>query len=101
MKNIPALFFKSHIDTYTRKDGSVVQAHEDGRAAAQKKPKKHEVKLVEGKGYDAGGYSVNGKEYIGDEHEAIVDEAKQMAYSTGRNVEDVIRHIAPKHHFPD
>ena len=31
--NKPAviLFFKSHVDTYTRKDGSVVHAHEDGR----------------------------------------------------------------------
>ena len=28
-----ALFFKSHVDTYTRKDGTVVQAHEDKRQA--------------------------------------------------------------------
>jgi len=33
-----ALFFKSHIDTFTRKDGSVVGAHDDKRQAA--KPKK-------------------------------------------------------------
>ena len=31
-----ALFFKSHIETYTRKDGSVVQAHDDKRQAAKK-----------------------------------------------------------------
>lgn len=32
MKTSPiALFFKSHIDTFTRKDGTVVQAHEDKR----------------------------------------------------------------------
>ena len=30
------LFFKAHIDTYTRKDGSVVQAHDDKRQAAKK-----------------------------------------------------------------
>lgn len=30
MKNL-VLFFKSHIDTYTRKDGSVVTAHDDKR----------------------------------------------------------------------
>jgi len=57
------------------------------------------VTLIEGKGLDAGGYSVNGVEYIGDEHEAIVDEAKQMAYSTGRTVEEVICLIAPSTQF--
>ena len=32
MKNAPViLLFKSHIDTYTRKDGTVVQAHDDKR----------------------------------------------------------------------
>lgn len=30
------LFFKSHVDTYTRKDGSVVRAHDDKRQAAPK-----------------------------------------------------------------
>lgn len=35
MKNLPVLFFKSHVDTYTRKDGTVVQAHEDKRQAAK------------------------------------------------------------------
>lgn len=30
------LFFKSHIDTYTRKNGSVVQAHDDKRQAKTK-----------------------------------------------------------------
>lgn len=32
MKNL-VLFFKSHIDTFTRKDGSVVAAHDDKRQA--------------------------------------------------------------------
>lgn len=47
MKNAPVLlFFKSHIDTFTRKDGSVVQAHDDKRQAAEPKPHpngKHKV----------------------------------------------------------
>ena len=33
MKKVPALFFKAHVDTYTRKDGTVVQAHDDKRQA--------------------------------------------------------------------
>lgn len=37
MKKSPIiLLFKSHIDTYTRKDGTVVQAHDDKRQAAAK-----------------------------------------------------------------
>ena len=35
MKNLLALFFKAHVDTYTRKDGSVVEAHDDKRAPAK------------------------------------------------------------------
>jgi len=35
MKKI-VLFIKSHIDTYTRKDGTVVQAHDDKRQAPAK-----------------------------------------------------------------
>lgn len=31
------LFFKSHVDTFTRKNGSVVGAHDDKRTAAPKK----------------------------------------------------------------
>lgn len=37
MKKAPVvLFFKSHVDAYTRTDGTVVQAHEDKRQAAPK-----------------------------------------------------------------
>jgi hypothetical protein len=39
MKKVPALFFKAHVDAYTRKDGTVVQAHDDQRAAAKEKEK--------------------------------------------------------------
>lgn len=35
MRKLLALFFKAHVDTYTRKDGSVVEAHDDKRPAAK------------------------------------------------------------------
>jgi len=35
MKNMLALFFKAHVNTFTRKDGSVVAAHDDKRPAAK------------------------------------------------------------------
>lgn len=39
-----ALFFKSHVDTFTRKDGSVVAAHDDKRPEAKPHPSgKHQV----------------------------------------------------------
>lgn len=31
MKTLLALFFKAHVETYTRKDGTVVRAHDDRR----------------------------------------------------------------------
>lgn len=47
MKNAPViLLFKSHIDTYTRTDGTVVQAHDDKRQAVEAKAHpsgKHQV----------------------------------------------------------
>lgn len=47
MKNAPViLLFKSHVDTYTRKDGTVVQAHEDKRQAAAEQKSGPEVKTM-------------------------------------------------------
>lgn len=100
----PFLLIKSHIDTYTRKDGAVVAAHDDKRTAAavdSAPPKKHKIEVIQGTMEAAGGYSVNGKHYVGDDHEGLVDEAKQMAYSTGRQVEDVIHHIMPQEHLDE
>lgn len=34
-RKVCVLLLKTHVDTYTRKDGSVVQAHEDKRQAAK------------------------------------------------------------------
>lgn len=43
-----------------------------------------------------GGYSINGCEYVSDEAEALVDEAKQMAYDAGKKWQDVLLSICPK-----
>lgn len=98
------LFFKSHVAQYVRKDGTVVGAHEDKRTkAAQPKPTSpatgHGVEVIEGDMSTPGGYSVHGKRYVGDEHEGLVDEAKQMAYSTGTSVADALSKIIPKEHL--
>lgn len=53
------------------------------------------IELIEGTLETAGGYSINGKQYVGDEHEALVDEAKQLAYSTGRKIEEILIQLAP------
>lgn len=101
----PVLFIKSHIDTYTRQDGAVVAAHDDKRTAAAApapgQPKKHKIEVIQGTMAEAGGYSVNGKHYVGDDHESLVDEAKEMAYRTGRSVEDAIHHIMPQEHLDE
>lgn len=34
------LFFKAHVDTYTRGDGTLVEAHDDNRPSAQAQPEK-------------------------------------------------------------
>ena len=53
------------------------------------------IELIEGTIKAAGGYYINGTQYIGDKHEALVDEAKKIAYATGRKMEDVLIHIIP------
>mgnify|MGYP000028188924 CR=1 FL=1 len=41
-----ALFFKSHIDTYTRGDGTVITAHDDKRKAKPKKAASNVVPMA-------------------------------------------------------
>lgn len=53
------------------------------------------IEIIEGTIEAAGGYCINGKRFIGDEYEALVGEAKQMAYATGRKIEDVLIQIVP------
>jgi hypothetical protein len=45
---------------------------------------------------EPGGYSIDGQEYRSDEAEALVDEAKQMAASTGKKWEDVLLKLVPE-----
>lgn len=44
------------------------------------------IKLIEGTSKDFGGYSVDGVEFLGEEFENLVDEAKEYAINTGRTV---------------
>jgi hypothetical protein len=48
------------------------------------------IELIQGTMEDFGGYSVDGNRFVSEEAEAMVDEAKEVAYSTGRQVEDVL-----------
>jgi hypothetical protein len=42
IKAVPVMFLKTHVNTYTRKDGTVVAAHEDRRGSAHAQQKKPE-----------------------------------------------------------
>jgi hypothetical protein len=42
IKSVPVMFLKTHVNTYTRKDGTVVAAHEDRRGSAHAQQKKPE-----------------------------------------------------------
>lgn len=53
------------------------------------------IELIEGTLISAGGYCINGTQLIGDKHEALVDESRQIAYATGRKMEDVLIQILP------
>lgn len=43
-----------------------------------------------------GGYSINGKEYVGEQYEDLVDEAKEIAYGTSKRWEDILLTICPE-----
>lgn len=53
------------------------------------------VEIVTGTWEVFGGYRVDGREYLGEQFEALVDEARDMATSTGRQVEAVLALIIP------
>ena len=55
------------------------------------------IGIIEGALKSAGGYCIHGRSHIGDEHEALVDEARQIAYATGRNITEVLIHLIPRH----
>lgn len=52
-----------------------------------------QIEIITGTMDDFGGYSVDGVQFLGEEFEALVDEAKEMAYATGRQVEEVLAKI--------
>jgi len=54
---VPALLAKAHIDQYVRKDGAVVQAHDDSRQAAAPKPATVVKTRNEGQGFHGEAYS--------------------------------------------
>jgi len=53
------------------------------------------VTILEGDLENFGGYSVNGQEFRSEEAEMLVDEAREMAFATRRNVEEVLATIIP------
>lgn len=53
------------------------------------------VRLIEGAMNDFGGYELGGKRYIGEDADVLVDEAREIAVSTGKRVEDVLLQIVP------
>lgn len=58
------------------------------------------VQIITGTMDTFGGYRVNGVEFLGEECEALVDEAREMACSTGRQVEACLASILPQDRSP-
>lgn len=55
------------------------------------------IRIIEGTLKSAGGYCIHGRSHIGFEHEELVDEARQIAYATDRNITEVLIHLIPRH----
>ncbi len=53
------------------------------------------IELIEGTLISAGGYCIKGTQHIGDQHEALVDESRKIAYATGRKMDEVLIQILP------
>lgn len=51
------------------------------------------VTLIQGTMQTLGGYRVDGVDHVGEDAEALVDEAKEIAYATGRPVEVVLARL--------
>lgn len=92
MKTSPLiLFFKSHIDTFTRKDGTVVNAHEDGRQAAA--DDHHPIAHM------ARGLSTK-KKTLGDLHEGL-GKAKDRTWQLDQETNDPASARAYRQHYTD
>lgn len=53
------------------------------------------VRLIEGSMDEFGGYEVGGKRYTGEDAEMLVDEAREIAFATGKRIEDALLQIVP------
>jgi hypothetical protein len=49
-----------------------------------------EIEIIQGTMEAAGGYSIDGVQFMGDEYEMLVDEAKEVACATGRSIIEVL-----------
>ena len=54
------------------------------------------IELIEGTLEQPGGYSIDGRRFESEEAESLTDEARGIAYHTGRRIEDVLACIVPK-----
>lgn len=57
------------------------------------------VRLIEGSMDEFGGYEVGGKRYTGEDAEVLVDEAREIAFATGKRIEDALLQIVPAEHL--
>ena len=57
------------------------------------------VRLIEGSMDEFGGYEVGGKRYTGEDAEMLVDEAREIAFATGKRIEDALLQIVPAEHL--
>lgn len=53
------------------------------------------VRLIEGSMDEFGGYELGGKRYTGEDAEMLVDEAREIAFATGKRIEDALLQIVP------
>lgn len=67
--------------------------HAENEPAATPPP---HIELIQGSMDQFGGYAIDGRRYLGEAAEALVDEAKEMAmHQPGRSFEDVLAFIVP------
>lgn len=57
------------------------------------------IEILEGSEVKPGGYRINGVEFLGEEAEALVQEAKEMAFATRRDAVEVLAQIIPEDHM--
>ena len=59
------------------------------------------VRLIEGSMDEFGGYELGGKRYTGEDAEMLVDEAREIAFATGKRIEDALLQILPVEQIKD